>query len=148
MTAPPPDRRTRTAVRGALVGIAVLALGGVVSLIATTPPTPDSFYPKCTLYQATGLHCPGCGAGRAAHAALNGRVAQAFAYNPVAVLLLPVVVVVALVQTVQWARGRPTRTRIIVSGRWIMALAVALIVFMLLRNLPWYPFTLLAPHDL
>ena len=147
-SAAPPGRRVTFAVRGALVLMAVLFTAGVVYVLATTPPTPDSFYPKCTLYQATGIHCPGCGAGRAAHAALNGRLAQAFAYNPVAVVLLPVVGVVILLQLGRWLTGRKPPRAFVLDGRWIMLLAVVLILFMVLRNVPVYPFTLLAPHEL
>jgi hypothetical protein len=130
------------------VAIAALALAGAVYVITVTPPTPDSFYPKCTLYQATGLHCPGCGAGRAAHSALNGQFVQALAYNPVAVVLLPAVAVVVLVRIARWALGRPPRNGYLLSGRTILVLAVGLLLFMLLRNIPAEPFTLLAPHEL
>jgi hypothetical protein len=146
--AAPPDRRLKLVDRGALALLTVLFAAGVVNVLATTPPTPDSFYPKCMLYQATGIHCPGCGAGRAAHAALNGRFAQAFAYNPVAVALLPVVGVVVLVQLGRWMTGRPASRTVVLGGRWIMLLAVVLILFMVLRNIPVEPFTLLAPHEL
>jgi hypothetical protein len=128
--------------------MAALALAGAVYFIAATPPTPDSLYPKCTLYQATGLHCPGCGAGRAAHAALNGRFAQAFAYNPIAVVLLPAVAVVVLVRVARWALGRPPRDGYLLSGRTILVLAAGLLLFMVLRNIPAEPFTLLAPHEI
>ncbi len=146
--APSPNRRTRVAVRGALAAMAVLAAGGVVFLLATTPPTPDSFYPKCMMYQATGLHCPGCGTGRSAHAALNGRLAQAFAFNPFAVVLLPVVAGVVLYRLGRWALGRPAGNDLWIDGRWIWLLAVALLVFTVLRNIPVEPLTLLAPHEL
>lgn len=146
--APTPDRRTRTVVRGVLGAMAVLALGGVVYLLATTPPTPDSFYPKCMMYQTTGLHCPGCGTGRAAHAALNGRLVQALAFNPFAVVLLPLVIGVVLVRLGRWSRGRTVGNDLWIDGRWIWLLAVALIVFTVLRNIPAEPFTLLAPHEL
>jgi hypothetical protein len=147
-TAPSPDRRTRTAVRGVLAAMAVLALGGVVYVLATTPPTPDSFYPKCMMYQATGLHCPGCGTGRATHAALNGRFLQAFAFNPFAVVLLPAVAVAVLVSLARWVTGRLGRSGFLVGGRWVLLLAVALVLFTVLRNIPVEPFTLLAPHEL
>lgn len=136
-----PQPRQRLAVRGGLLLMALAAVSGLTYLLATTPPTPDSFYPKCTMYQATGIHCPGCGTGRAVHAALNGRVRQAFAYNPVAVVLLPAVAV-AVLASLAGVNRNP------LNGRWILLLAVVLIVFTVLRNLPFYPLTLLAPHDL
>src|SRR5689334_25389377 len=40
-----------------------------------------AFYPQCVFKQATGLDCPGCGATRAMHALLHGRVGEAFRYN-------------------------------------------------------------------
>lgn len=146
---PPPGRRAASrTVRGPLVAMAVLALGGGAYLVAVTPPTPDSLYPKCVMYQATGLHCPGCGSGRAAHAALNGRVLQALAYNPFAVVLLPSLAVAGLVSFARWMTGRPGRSEYLISARWILTLAVVLVLFTVLRNIPVKPFSLLAPHEL
>lgn len=149
--APPPaaphPRRPATGVRAGLVLLAAAGLGGVAYLAAAHPPTPDSFYPKCTFHQATGLHCPGCGTGRAAYFALNGRVGTAARYNPFALVLLPLVAVVAVRSAVDWVRGRPARRRLLWSG-WIWLLAVALVVYGVMRNLPWPPFNALAPPEL
>lgn len=150
MTAGPARRPAphRGWVRAALVLFAAAGLGGVAYLVAAEPPTQASYYPKCTLYQYTHLHCPGCGTGRAAHFALNGRLLTAAGYNPFAIVLLPIVAFAVARSAVRWVRGRPTRSvRPIWSG-WILALAIALTVYGIARNLPWYPFTLLAPAEL
>ena len=51
-------------------------------ILFTFPPTSSRFYPQCTFHQITGLLCPGCGTTRALHALLHGRIAEAFAFNP------------------------------------------------------------------
>lgn len=145
---PGPPRAGRAWVRAVLVLFAAAGLGGVAYLVAAEPPTRDSLYPKCTLYKFTRLHCPGCGTGRAAHFALNGHLQTAAKYNPFAVVLLPVVAFAVARSAVRWVRGRATRSDRPLWSGWIMALAVALVVYGVARNLPWSPFTLLAPAEL
>jgi hypothetical protein len=139
-----PDRRF---VRGGLVAVAALLIGGVFSLIKLVPPTPDSLYPKCISYQFTSIHCPGCGMARATHSFLNGRIEQAFAYNFLGMALLPLGVFILLRWVYHFVRGTPPKP---LPGRIRMpqVLMVAFVLFWILRNIPAYPFTLLAPHEL
>src|SRR5688572_21239128 len=86
------DRRlaiTRSRVRGGLLAVAGLLAFGAIVVVRENPPTPESYYPKCVSYRFTSTHCPGCGTARALHSLLNLRVAQAFAYNPLGVALIP-----------------------------------------------------------
>lgn len=93
-------------------------------------------------YHFTGLYCPGCGMTRAAHALVHGDLAQAVAMNP----LLPVLLL-ALPLLVLHSLGY----RLPVPQRAIAALTSAkfwlplLGGFWVLRNLPWPPFSWLAP---
>ena len=132
------------------VGIVVvggLLVAGGLAFVAVVPPTADSFYPKCQLYQTTGLHCMGCGLTRSAHSLLNGRLEQAVAYNLFTPLLVVWLAFEGGRRAVARLRRRPN------PGWWFRAewtpwLLGALALYMLLRNLPAWPFTLLAPHDL
>lgn len=145
--APPLGRRQRVLVRGALATGAVLLVGAGAFVVATVPPTAASFYPKCLSHQLLGIHCPGCGLTRAAHSLLNGRPAQAFAYNPLLVLLSPYLLAALVRSTWFWLWGtEPRRSLFPVRYSWLF-LAV-FIVFWVLRNVPAYPFTLLAPHEI
>ena len=142
------NRRQRVAVRGTLLVIAAAALAAVCYLIAVTPPTPDSYYPKCVLYQTTGLHCPGCGGGRAAHALLNGRVLSAIHFNALSVLILPVIAFVLIRTAIGRAFAIPVRLRKPLPAWCIWMLFVVIVTFGVLRNIPVYPLTLLAPAEL
>ena len=126
--------------RTALLATA-MALVGLALLLRAVPPTPGSFYPRCQLHALTGLHCAGCGATRAAHSLLVGDVPRALAYNPPAVLGLPLLGAYLARRAV--GRG-PLRCPRRAGG----AILVALAAFTVLRNVPVYPLTLLAPHEL
>ena len=52
-----------------------------------------AFLPPCIFYEATGLHCPGCGGVRATLNLLRGDFASALYYNPVVVALYAVLAV-------------------------------------------------------
>jgi hypothetical protein len=110
-------------------------------------PAEGTWYPRCALFTLTGLHCPFCGATRCAHALLHGDLAQAAAYNVLAVVLLPL-----LALFLYWSAWRSWRRQPMPtwnSPRWATWLIVAFIaVFGIVRNLPLYPCTLLAPHTL
>ena len=125
----------------------VVAVPAGLTVLYLKPPTEGSFYPRCYFHVLTGLHCPGCGATRCLHALLHGDLAQAAAYNLLFLLLLPPLLAWgACVWWSLWA-GRP-------APGWRMppwvfrALLVVVFAFWVLRNLPFPPFNLLAPHAL
>lgn len=145
----PLTTRQRFLVRGTLV---VLALGGIVAGLAVLgafPPTADSWYPKCTFHQQTGLHCPGCGLTRATHAALNGRIVEAVSQNVLVFAVVPWLLFITLrgLWRYLW-QSPPPRRRISWPGWVSYAVMFGLLVFGVVRNIPVYPFTLLAPHEL
>ena len=90
--------------------------------------------PPCIFYKLTGLYCPGCGSGRALRALLTADVATAFRMNPLGFILIPVVTVLYLM------RPQVLRRRLVQ-----ISLLILLVAYAVLRNLPYYPFTLLAP---
>jgi len=123
----------------------VLAVAGL-ALVYTVDPSEVGFYPPCMLHRLSGWHCPGCGATRALHALLHGDLPQALAFNPVFIFLMPMMGVALAWRGLEKWRGRPPRTRPLLPGSVILALAALLVAFGLLRNLPGWPFELLAPH--
>lgn len=143
----PPSAPYRSTVRGALLAFAAVGLVAGISLVATQPPNEASYYPRCQLHTATGLHCPGCGTTRALHSALNGRFEQALAYNAIALVVLPILGWALIHSLWVWFRNVPVPT-----GRsspiWPWVIAAILLAYGVMRNLPWHPFTLLAPHEL
>lgn len=144
MTTPP--RATRV-VRVAIVALAGLALAAGVYVIAATPPTRDSIYPKCPTFTAFGVHCPGCGTGRAAHFLLTGRPLDAVRANLFAPFLLPFVVVVTFRSLLVWAFDVPQPDGRPVRAIWLRLLAAALVAYGVLRNIPVEPFSALAPKE-
>jgi Protein of unknown function (DUF2752) len=69
--------------------VGVLAAGCLYAL----PPWQYAFYPRCPVLALTGWQCPGCGMTRAFAALLHGHWAMSWQYNPLALLLLPVLAV-------------------------------------------------------
>jgi hypothetical protein len=119
---------------------AALALG----MLFVFDPSRYAIYPTCPFHQLTGLNCPGCGALRATHQLIHGHLAAAFRLNPFLCLALPVMLLVLAKNAIQHLRGaahEPTR----VSPFWIRLLLAALVLFTVLRNLPFAPFNWLAP---
>ena len=118
---------------------AVLApAGAFLALLFFFAPEHYPFYPRCLFHMLTGLDCPGCGGLRAAHRLLHGDVAGAFAFNPLLVLLAPVLGWYLLGWTVRETTGRawphPFRQRL-----WIWILLGVLVAFSVWRNLPSGP---------
>ncbi|MFL5386567.1 MAG: DUF2752 domain-containing protein [Longimicrobiaceae bacterium] len=102
------------------------------------------FYPRCPLFVTTGIYCPGCGALRAGHALLHGHLLTALDYNALLVLAAPFLAYALAAQAIPALTGRriPVRT---LSGREAKLVMWVFIAFMLLRNLPLYPLSVLAP---
>lgn len=128
--------------RWALPAFAVLAAAGVAVLWRVDPNQAGSGLPGCPFHAITGLYCPGCGATRALHALVHGDVGHAMAMNPVLTLTLPLIALLLLNALTRLPAPLVAVAQRISDARvW----AVAVIGFAVLRNLPWAPFTALAP---
>ncbi len=128
----------------------VLAAAGVVAMPAGSAvvwyfdPTKAGFFPVCPLYSMTGLACPGCGLTRGFHALFHGDLLTAMDYNaliPLFVLIFGLIFVSLFMTAV---RGRGF-LKIDQSPKILIGFFALLIVFGVLRNLPFYPFNILFP---
>lgn len=110
----------------------VAAISGMIILYRFYP-IARKWFPKCPSYEFFGLYCSGCGNTRALYYFLHGEFCSGFRNN---IMLLPTLI---LAFALCW---KPKN----VSWSWIINIYLAVsILYTILRNLPWYPFTLLAP---
>lgn len=99
----------------------------------------------CVFYQLTGLYCPGCGSGRASVALLHLDFAAAFGYNLLYMLLLPFIVYYLLKQYIILVFRKDVLPMFSIDGLAAKIVLVVILMFWILRNIPVFPFTLLAP---
>jgi hypothetical protein len=111
-----------------------LLFGAVAAALFAFDPARVSIFPPCVFHRLTGLWCPGCGTTRALHQLVHGNLTAAFHLNPLAISMLPVAGYLV-------ARGDSRALKPV----WIWALLGVIVAFGVLRNIPAYPFTLLAP---
>jgi hypothetical protein len=111
---------------------------GALAVLFLFNPAGNAVYPPCPFHHLTGYWCPGCGSLRATHELLHLHFAAAWALNPLFILCLPILAMArkedGLVDRAFHHPSAPWITGIILVGFWI------------LRNLPFAPFNLLAPH--
>lgn len=103
--------------------------------------------PGCYLRRLSGCLCPGCGGTRAFFALLQGEWVASWRMNPLLLSGLALSGIFPLLRGVDWL----SKGRLRWSSRWRMTAAMggwllgAVIVFGIVRNLPWWPCTLFAP---
>ena len=120
--------------RGAApLGVLALTVGAFAYVGAVDPGEPGH-YPACPVLALTGVHCPGCGGLRSAHAVAQGDLAAAFGANALAVLGYAVLAVVLLRWLLDAARGRPPELRMTTAR--LRGLGWLVLGFTVLRNLP------------
>ena len=100
--------------------------------------------PRCPLHVLTGLNCPGCGATRAAHELLHGHIRAALQLHAPLVLAVPVLLAIGVWQVVSGTALERVQARA-TQRYWGWLLLLLILTFGIVRNIPAYPFTLLAP---
>ena len=116
------------------ISAAILLIAALAAVYVMEPGnTIQRFMPKCPFHQMTGMHCPGCGGTRAVHALLHGHPLKALRFNAI---LFPMGVCTLLI----WRYPKLQTNK-----PFAYTVATVFILFFILRNIPCYPFTLLAP---
>jgi hypothetical protein len=123
--------------------VVAMAAGGLSVIYLLAPETSD-LYPPCPFLALTGFYCPGCGTLRALHQLTRGHPLAALDLNPLMMLLLPFIMYFLASHVMLALTGWPLR-KFFVRPALIWALLGGVLVYWLLRNIPAYPFTLLAP---
>ena len=82
---------------------------------------------------------------RAAHAMLHGNPGAAFRFNPLGMVLFPMALIGLSVEVIAWVRGKPFAFTPRIGGRWAWVVVFLIMGFWILRNIPVWPCTLLAP---
>jgi hypothetical protein len=129
--------------RWKLALLTLAALPCLAYLYLRDPAEPGVF-PPCPFLALSGYHCPGCGTLRALHQLLNGNLIVALGLNPLTILSLPFIAyaLLATASLAIWGRRLPSR---FIPAGWLWALLATVVLFWVLRNLPVFPFTWLAP---
>ncbi|MCG0015810.1 DUF2752 domain-containing protein [Winogradskyella sp. E313] len=104
----------------------------------------EGFFPKCYFYLATKLHCPGCGSQRATHDLLHLRIGQALKHN-----IVIIIIAIALFSKAYAILSKKYFPKYYYNlghkSYFTYAIVVVTFAYWILRNLPFFPFTELAP---
>jgi hypothetical protein len=123
---------------------ALLVLVGTAALVALYLEPPQAYdIPPCPFYALTGAFCPGCGALRAIHSLLHGHLVRAIGFNPLLVLLLPLLALAGAGEALTALTAK--RWRIGLPPRWGWTVFALIVTFWVLRNVPGPAFDSLRP---
>ncbi len=118
---------------------------GLAVLFFILDPAKHNVFPRCLFNSITGYYCPGCGSQRAIHSLLHfdfvGVASYNFLFIPAFLLMLYHYLHPVLNRFFNWKLPNIFYFK---STPWIIFGFV--IAFWILRNIPFYPFSILAPN--
>jgi hypothetical protein len=129
--------------RSVCAGALGLTTAAITTLYAFNPLSTE-FYPICPFFALTGLYCPGCGTCRALHELLHGHFAQALGLNPLMLISLPFLGYLLLPYIAYAVTGKNVSV-VSIPALWARLALFAILAYWVLRNVPYFPFDLLAP---
>lgn len=127
-----------------LAAAGVAAFAGGSGFVAYFDPSTTHLFPVCPLFALTGFACPGCGLTRGFHALFHGDIWTALHFNA----LIPVWALIFGYLVVSWTllavrgKGLPMW---MTHSNFLWGFMIVLLVFGFVRNLPFYPFSVLFP---
>lgn len=108
-------------------------------------PNEVTYLPECPLYFSTGIYCPGCGSQRATHQLLNFNIFGVLQQNVLYFISLFVLGYHLIVKGINTYFKKYMYNYMYHPKTPLVILAI-IVVFWILRNIPYYPFNLLAPN--
>ena len=133
-----------TAMRRLFVAGSLALISGVCAFLFAVHPSESRLVPTCPFLLLTGLHCPGCGTLRGLHHLLHGRLASAVGLNPLMVGALPYMLG-SYVGFVRRALSGAPLAPGAKAHRWAFLVPVVVVLFGILRNLPFSLFAWIRP---
>lgn len=124
---------------GLIFGVSALAV-----IFYLLDPGEYELFPPCLIKSATGFYCPGCGSQRATHSLLHLNVAGVVSNN---FLFLPAILAIGY----HYIHAHLNRMfhinlpNVFYLKNTPLIIFIIVLLFWILRNLPNYPFTELAP---
>lgn len=122
----------------------LIVIAGLAVLFFVLDPANHNIFPRCIFNSVTGYYCPGCGSQRAIHSLLHMDIAGVVSYNflfiPAFLLIIYHYLHPVLNRFFGWKLPNIIYFK---STPWIIFGFV--LVFWIMRNLPFYPFSVLAP---
>lgn len=117
----------------------------LIVLLYRFDPADSNAFPPCPFHKLTGFYCPGCGSLRAVHQIIHGNIIAAFRLNPLAMILAPFLMYAFIRQLTGTLLTKPLPQPFI-RPLWIWILLGIIILYWIARNIPLWPFSLLAPY--
>ena len=127
-----------------LAASAALAISAGSAFVWYFNPTEVSIFPVCPLYKLTGFACPGCGLTRGFHALFHGDILTALDFNAMIPFFALIFGYLFLSLVFVATRGRGLSMNFVRAG-WLYGFLAVVVTFTVLRNLPYYPFSVLFP---
>ena len=122
----------------------LLLIGVIAFLYFSINPSEIGFFPKCPLYSTTGVYCPGCGSQRAMHDILHLNIKGVIGHNLLFLLGLLIVIYHFIIEGITLF-SKTKVNNILYHPKTPIILLIIIIIYWILRNIPYYPFILLAP---
>ncbi len=99
-----------------------------------------AFFPQCPTYKYLGLHCGGCGLQRSIFHLVHGEWFLLLRSN----LFLPVWFVLFMNYIYNQYKNT-VQNAWLMQNKVLITIIILLIIYSIIRNLPYHPFTYLAP---
>lgn len=114
-----------------IAGICVAAIGLCILYLKFEPSS--GLYPRCMFKMLTGLSCPGCGSQRAIHAIFHGDIKEAFSYNALFIIEIPLLALLIFSRLI--GSRYPQLQRTLSSRFFILFILVTIIIWTIIRNI-------------
>ena len=121
----------------------LIAAACVFGMLTFKHPSDYGVIPSCPFHTGTGFLCPGCGSMRATHYFVTGHLLTSLRYNPLVLIMLPLLAYVSLKWYCEIFLRRELPFPYQTAVYWFVA--VVFIVFFIARNIPLDCFDILRP---